>query len=701
MSIYMKIPMAPTGNEKRSDSTHNNALSLFYYLLFLTGFFLLLEISFFISSNSAYLSDFRFVSDQLQIPRAILPGIFYFIGVELLIHLSYCVIIYFLTLSLTNILSVKPDKKMSYAVALWLLGLLTVLLINQYSYPNSKFSELTSIIFFNSTFLTISLGLIGFIWAVVGILVLVDIWRFFITYKRLAFAICIISLSYVLFPVKTIRIQDASTEAQPNIILVGVDSLRPDFLSYFGADKTTPFFDSFLNSATVFSEAVTPLARTFPSWTSILTGQYPRQIGVRFNLANQNQLNLRHSLPAILQKNHYETIYATDETRFSNIDKNYGFDRVITPPMGLNDFLLGTFNDFPLSNLLINTRLGRILFPYSYGNRPVFFAYNPNSFLTMLKDGLPRERHAPLFLAVHFCLPHYPYLWSALRADDYNGQERYEQAVGRVDQQVSDFFQILKEYQLLNHAIVVVLSDHGEALELPGDRITEADSFLTLGKHKSNPPQFYPPSLDDEGINQSAGHGTDVLGLPQYHTLLAFKLYGVGSQQPTLIPGIVSLLDIKPTLLDLLGVKDSAPTTSFAGESLAASIRNTQPGSDPRHIFLESDFTPQAIRTIYPETQKVLLEGIQLFQIDPITTRLTVKESMGDMIIHSKQYADIYGEWMLALYPQSKNVTMPILINLENGKWTNNLHSEFAMHSPAHEMFKALKTFYGSEITNK
>ncbi len=36
--------------------------------------------------------------------------------------------------------------------------------------------------------------------------------------------------------------------------------------------------------------------------------------------------------------------------------------------------------------------------------------------------------------------------------------------------------------------------------------------------------RFYPPSLDKEEVNQSAGHGTDVLGLTQYHSLLAFKL---------------------------------------------------------------------------------------------------------------------------------------------------------------------------------
>jgi hypothetical protein len=53
---------------------------------------------------------------------------------------------------------------------------------------------------------------------------------------------------------------------------------------------------------------------------------------------------------------------------------------------------------------------------------------------------------------------------------------------------------------------------------------------------------------------------------------------------------------------------------------------------------------------------------------------------------------------MLALYPQDKHVRMPILINLVSGKWTNDLQSPFAKHSPALSMLAALKAFYGNEI---
>ena len=115
-------------------------------------------------------------------------------------------------------------------------------------------------------------------------------------------------------------------------------------------------------------------------------------------------------------------------------------------------------------------------------------------------------------------------------------------------------------------------------------------------------------------------------------------------------------------------------------------------------MFLESDYTPEAIRTVYPDARHVLLEGVELFQIDPLSTRLTMKESMSKMIIASKQYADLYDEWLLALYPQKKNVRIPILVNLISSEWTDDLSSSFAKQSPANRMLIALKRFYGSEL---
>ncbi len=668
---------------------------IFLYLLFLTLFFLLLEISLFVQYNKAYLYDFTFVSSELHIPSRILPGIFFFIGAQLTLHLAYCVFVWLITCFIASLIKFTANQKIVSAIGIWLLGIMTILFANQYFFPNSKFVDLTSIVFPNATILPM-LFVLSTLFAMCILLALVGLIKSLLKSKFRIIALIFIIVSGIflfVIPTQKIIIQDAATKERPNIFLIGVDALRPDFLSYFGNDIATPFFDNFLNQSAVFTQAVTPLARTFPSWTSILSGEYPRQIGIRSNLASQQNANLANTLPAILQRQGYNTIYAIDDARFSNIDKNFGFDEIITPPMGLNDFLLGTFNDFPISNLVVNTRWGRWLFPYSYANRPAYITYEPDSFLQLLHSSLPTKRDKPVFMSVHFCLPHFPYAWASLAVNPMNAVQRYTESVKRVDQQLSDFFILLQQQKLLDHAIVILLSDHGEALELSGDRLTEKDLFIPTAKQKIIP-KFYPPSLDDELINQSAGHGTDVLGLSQYHSLFAVKLYGVENQQPGNIAQIVSLLDVKPTILNLLNL----PISFSSGRSLAPVILGTKKNLAPQHIFLETDFSPQAIRTVYPETQKVLLIGVHLFQIDPITTRLTVKDSMNTMIIKSKQYADIYGEWMLALYPQDNKYYMPILINLVSGRWTNDLTSSFAQQSPEKVMLASLQRFYGKEL---
>ncbi len=669
---------------------------LFFFPLILTGFFLLLEISFFIQCNKIYLTDFSNVADKISIPLAILPGVFYFLFVEISIHLMYGLLIGSVTYLIANFFRLNSQACFRLSMGLWMLGILTILAANQIYFPNSHFSELTKFVLFYPSSVKIIFRILLFASCVALLLALFEllISSTVKTLGGLGFIFIIYFIdAYSFFPVTRYSV---ATPHRPNIILIGVDSLRPDFLGYFGRDLATPFFDKFLQQSTVFSEAITPLARTFPSWSAILTGQYPREIHIRSNLAEPDKTKLMNTLPAILKREGYETLFATDETRFSNIDQSFGFDQLISPPIGLNDFLIGTFNDFPLSNLLINTAMGKWLFPYSYANRPVFFSYDPDSFIHLLQPELRKQRKQPLFLAVHFCLTHYPYFWAYLSEKKYSYLERYRESVKRVDRQINDLFLLLQQAHLLDHAIVVLLSDHGEALELRGDRLTEQDLFLSESKEQTKIPQFYPPGPDKQGMNQSAGHGTDVLGLPQYHTLLAFRLYGMGHWRPGDISGIVSLLDIKPTLLQLIHI----PSPDSSGDSLVDSIKEGRKRAlfASKPIFLESDFTPEAIRTVYPEIHEALLEGIQIFQIDPSNTRLSVKPAMEKMIITSKQYANIEGQWILALYPQNKRYRTPILLNLNTGQWTNDLHSSLAKQAPVSEMLNNLKVFYGKEL---
>ena len=59
---------------------------------------------------------------------------------------------------------------------------------------------------------------------------------------------------------------------------------------------------------------------------------------------------------------------------------------------------------------------------------------------------------------------------------------RYRASLVRVDQQLNDFMALLQESQLLNHAIVVLLSDHGEAFKEHGWMLHQGANRWSLGK---------------------------------------------------------------------------------------------------------------------------------------------------------------------------------------------------------------------------
>ena len=70
--------------------------------------------------------------------------------------------------------------------------------------------------------------------------------------------------------------------ARRHVLLVTVDTLRPDYLSANGFDlPTSPFLDSLLASGFTFTRAVAPVARTTPALASLLTGAYPRKTKVQ------------------------------------------------------------------------------------------------------------------------------------------------------------------------------------------------------------------------------------------------------------------------------------------------------------------------------------------------------------------------------------------------------------------------------------
>jgi arylsulfatase A-like enzyme len=74
--------------------------------------------------------------------------------------------------------------------------------------------------------------------------------------------------------------QDAAAPSRPNIVLFTADTLRREHLGLYGYPRpTSPRLDALAQEAVVFERAFAPMATTYPSHMTMLTGLYPHQHG--------------------------------------------------------------------------------------------------------------------------------------------------------------------------------------------------------------------------------------------------------------------------------------------------------------------------------------------------------------------------------------------------------------------------------------
>src|ERR1051325_2267957 len=69
-----------------------------------------------------------------------------------------------------------------------------------------------------------------------------------------------------------------------NVLLITIDTLRPDYLSCYGSNKVkTPNIDRLASGGVVFKDTISAAPVTLPSHVSILTGLIPAVHGVHDN----------------------------------------------------------------------------------------------------------------------------------------------------------------------------------------------------------------------------------------------------------------------------------------------------------------------------------------------------------------------------------------------------------------------------------
>lgn len=616
--------------------------------------------------------------ETLALPSGVRWELISTLGVHLTLYVLLTALQGFLLWGLETSKSVKTSQDANILI-IWSLSVCALITLNGYFFPASAFSRLFFPAIPDGIMLTVMIGAL--------ILLTMLLINSLVRAPHVGVSMLIACASLIIYYQKPIT-NTPFLAKQPNIILIGIDSLSPLQINA----SLAPHLSHFIDHSVYFKETISPLARTYPAWFTILTGLYPEHHKARYNLMPPEKINHSASIAWLLQQHGYTTWYATDDRRFNSINEDEGFQRVIGPKLGVNDMLLGTFNDFPLSNLFVNLPISRWLFPYNYMNRASHYTYYPSTFDKALARALiQRDKKNPLFLAVHFTLPHWPYAWAPSRPvrlpDEYSAQEQqqlHQETLIAVDNQVEKLLATLAQQDELRDSLVILLSDHGEAFYKKGSRQTLNATYQ--GKQPSLLGD-YVKRYTSTSLEESAGHGSDLLSTDQYHCVLAFMRYK--ANQPITTPKVigerVALIDIAPTILDFLQL---TLTRQLDGLSLLATL--TQTSQLPERAFvLESGMLPNQFLT----REAARKMGKRYFTIDAQTGRLQLRNDMLMQLDSMKLYAVIDKQWELALYPENKTY-LPILLNLTHQTWVDDLSSPFAKKSPALKLLSYLENFY-------
>ena len=331
-----------------------------------------------------------------------------------------------------------------------------------------------------------------------------------------------------------------------NVILISIDTLRADRLGVYGYNKkTSPNIDKLAKESSVFTNFHATAPWTLPSHASMFASDYPTQLKAEtsFDYLSNNTLTIAE----LLQRNGYLT---------------YGFDShtYVSPHWNFTQGFAG----------------------YSIeraGNKGV----DANKVFPHAQDWIKKNKDKKFFLFLHTFEVHDPYcppepyvnkFADELSSDlncvtkeiifkNINGEKKlsdielqrfnslYDGEIAFTDYQIGKLLNLIKELRLDEKTIVIITSDHGE----------EFGDHGTWGKHAH--------TLYEE-----------LLKVP-----LIIKIPGF---MPSINAHQLSMIDIAPTILDLLGLQKP---NQYKGISVR-DIKDNRPIyfelSDPGFHFIAS-----------------------------------------------------------------------------------------------------------------
>jgi len=322
----------------------------------------------------------------------------------------------------------------------------------------------------------------------------------------------------------------ASAAGRPSVVLVTIDTLRADRLSSYGYQRpTSPNIDRLLAAGARFTRARTIEPLTNPALSSMLTGVPPDVHG-----ATRNGLRIRpdmESLPKALARRGWRTAaFVSNWTLKDNISR-----------LGEHfDDYVGVFTRKRWYGLLNSEATGQDV---------------TDEALDWVRHHVRKEPERPFLLWVHYVEPHAPYQFQERHAvrlgisdRDPSRSDRYDTEIAEADLQVGRLLDGLHDSIDPRRTLIFFAADHGES----------------LGEH-----DFW-------------GHGRN---LHEPSLAIPMGFVWVGTIPSTTIDGPAVILDLGPTVLDLLEIP--APE-EFIGYSWAEVMTHGAPPPMDRGICYQA-----------------------------------------------------------------------------------------------------------------
>ncbi len=254
--------------------------------------------------------------------------------------------------------------------------------------------------------------------------------------------------------------------AARNVLLISVDTLRADRLGAYGYDRpTSPRMDALARQGILFTQAICQNTNTNPSHASILTGLYPRRHGNWDNFFMMDADVLLAS--EVFKSRGYRTAafvsgYTLKE-KICGLDQ--GFD-VYDDDFAGRERRGGETTDRALAWLADNGSARFFLFvhlfdphgPYDPPAGEDLAAFPPREPAQVVPlERIPRYQRLP---------PGAPddQVWTDLE----RYKARYDAEIAYADRQVGRLLDALAEQGLDGETVVILTSDHGEALDERG-----------------------------------------------------------------------------------------------------------------------------------------------------------------------------------------------------------------------------------------